>query len=242
MKRQLIKFAFFLTALVFASCKTDANYKNSVVGNKNIATEERNISAPFTKVHIQEGITLYLNRSDKQSMVVEADSNLLEMIKTEINNGVLKIHCEPNIKKSKVRNVHLSCNDLTEIKASSGSRVFTENTLISSNLNLSTSSGAFMDIQLNSNDLSAKSSSGSSLKVKGKASNATIQCSSGSSIDAYKLEAKEVDARASSGAHIKVYVLDKLNGKASSGGSINHKGKPKQIERKTSSGGNISAG
>lgn len=224
------------------SCKVVVGQNNSATGNKNVITEERAITESITKIEVQEGITVYLTMGSKDMLTVETDENLMSLIKTEFKNGNLKIFCEPNIKKSKARNVYLTADKIQTIETSSGARVISENTLIADVLTVHSSSGSHIDLQINADKLTSSSSSGSHIKLKGRASNFSVKSSSGSSINAYKLNAKNVESKASSGSHIKVTATESLKGKASSGGSINHKGNAKNIERKTSSGGNVSAG
>lgn len=233
--------AFLLIiAVSISSCKVDVSL-NSVNGNKNVTTQDRNITEAINSIEIQEGVTVFITMSDIDKMTVEADENLHEVIKTEIKDGNLKIFCNPNIKYSKARNIHLSISEINSIESSSGSRVISENTLFSKNISLKSSSGSSMDLQVSTTNLYTDSSSGSTIKLKGKTTNLNTESSSGSSIEAYNLSANNVDAKSSSGSHTTVTVTEKLKAKASSGSSINHKGNPKNIEKKASSGGNVSA-
>ncbi len=114
--------------------------------------------------------------------------------------------------------------------------------MIADVLTVHSSSGSHIDLQINTDKLNSSSSSGSHIKLKGKASNFSVKSCSGSSINAYNLNAKNVESKASSSSHIKVTATESLKGKASNGGGINHKGNPKTIQRKRASGGNESAG
>lgn len=260
MKLFIKQTTLFLTlAISLASCQIEfnqndnktGNKKNSfkihfglndkVVGNKNVITQERAIPEEFTKVEIQEGITVYLTMSSDEKITVEADENLQEVIKTEIKNGTLKIYAQPNIRKAKTRNVYVSIPNFTGIKTSSGARAISENTLISEYLDIKASSGSSIELRISTGNLTSKSSSGSSIKLNGKSEKLNVKASSGSFINAYGLKAKSVVSKVSSGSNIRVTATESLNGKASSGGSIQYKGNPKQINKKTFSGGNISA-
>ena len=230
----------FVLPISLLSCKVDV-FNGSVSGNKNIITEERNITEAISSIEVQEGIQLFITMSDVEKLTIEADENLHEVIKTEISNGNLKIFCEPNIKHSKARNVYLSVKNINSIESSSGTKVISENTLFSKSMSLKSSSGSSMNLQISTTDLYADSSSGSNIKLRGKTTNLNAESSSGSSIKGYELKAINVVSKSSSGSHISITATGKLKAKASSGSSINYKGNPKNIEKKTSSGGNVSA-
>lgn len=232
------------SALLFAATLITAchvNGFNKVTGNKNVTTKERTISKPFTKVDVSQGITVYITMSENVSLTVEADENLHEHIKTEVHNGVLKIFTEETIWKAKARNIYIKAPNINAMKASSGSEIISDNTLISSNFDIKASSGASMNLILNSESVFSSTSSGSSIELKGKSFSHTSKASSGSVIDANALNSKEVIVHASSGASIDVNATENLIAKASSGGHIEYSGNPKKIERKSSSGGAISA-
>jgi hypothetical protein len=234
--------AIFLTlAFSTVSCQIDVGKKDCITGNKNITTQERSITEVFTKIDVQEGISVYITMSSDEKITVEADENLQEVIKTEIKDGILKIYSYPNIRKAKARNVYVSIPNITGVKTSSGARAFSENTLINESINVKSSSGSTIELQISTTNLTSKSSSSSSIKLTGRTTNLKAESSSSSFTNAFGLKAKNVVAKASSGSTIQVTATENLDGKVSSGGSIKHKGNPKHIDRHTSSGGNISA-
>lgn len=223
-------------ALSLISCQTE-----KIRGNKKVTSQERNITEPFTKIDVQEGISVYISMSSEEKITVETDENLQDIIKTEIRNGRLKIYSKKKISKSKAKNVYVSILKITEIESNSGARVFSENTLTSNKMSVKSGSGSSIDLQVSTDSLFSNSSSGSSIKLKGKTLYHNANASSGSSIHAFELKAIEVEADSSSGSHIKVTATESLKGLANSGSHVKHKGNPKKIERDTSSGGNISA-
>jgi len=239
MKTKLYKLtALFFIATIITSCSVDIF--NRISGNGNVLTETRKINNDFTTVKVGSGIDLYITQGSKVSLTVEADENLHDLILTEVNNGHLKIYTEKNIWKAKARKVHLTITDLEELTATSGSDVYTKNTLKLENFKISTSSGADARVTVHANTVSSSASSGSDLRISGLTDSHTSKASSGSSINAYSLESKKTIVKASSGADINIYASESLDAKANSGGDIDYKGNPKKVNVKTSSGGSIS--
>jgi hypothetical protein len=208
-------------------------------GNKNVISESRTINSKFNEIDIQQGIKLYLTQGNSNSLKVEADENIMELLVTEVKNNQLKIYFKKNVYKAKARNVYLTTNAISSIDASSGSYVKSENTWQSTNLQINTSSGSSVRFHVNADEISCSASSGSNIRLYGKTDNLSVKASSGSSIDADELNSVDTYAKASSGASINVNVSGKLTAKASSGGDVDYEGNPTTIDKDTSSGGSV---
>lgn len=229
---------FVLTTLT-TSCMIDGI--NRVTGNRNVTTENRKVNEHFTEIHASNGIDVYITQDDNESITVECDENLQDVIKTEISNGVLKIYSKKNIWRAKSKKVYVSAKEINTINATSGSDVVSENTINTKVLTISTTSGADAKILVNATTVNSSATSGSDLKIIGKSEYHSSKATSGSSIYAYELESENVIANVTSGADINVNATKSLEAKATSGGDIDYKGNPKKIIKKTTSGGSISS-
>mgnify|MGYP001827631258 CR=1 FL=1 len=239
MKKLTTFIAVVVLLTTMSSCFVEG--LSGVRGNRNVVTEDRKISNDYDAIKVQQGIHLYITQGSEASMRVEADENIMDLLRTEVNNDVLKIYFERNVYKAKARNVYLTADQFSKLRTSSGAHVKSENTLNLSSLDIDSSSGSSVKIYVKADHISSSASSGADIDVFGKAETFSASASSGSSIDADELEAIDVTARASSGAGIDVNVSGKLNAKASSGGDIDYEGNPKHIDKNTSSGGSVSA-
>ena len=237
--KTLTKLAAVVILLISTtSCFIDG--MTGIKGNRNVVSEERAISSNFDEIKVQQGIRLLITQDNSTSLKVEADENIIDLLRTEIQNNQLKIYFEKNVYKAKARNVYLSTNDIKKIKASSGSSVISENTIQSNALELDASSGSSMKIYVNAEKVTTESSSGANIRVNGKSKILSCSASSGSSINADDLKTIDATVKASSGANIDVNVTGILTAKASSGGDIDYEGNPKDVNKNTSSGGSVS--
>lgn len=240
MKNSVVKIiAILFITTIFSSCAIDMF--NRVNGNRNVITQKRKTSNTFTGIKVSTGIDLYINQGSKNKVTVEADENLHDIIITEVEDGILKVYTEKNIWKAKARKVYVTIEDLTSLRATSGSDVYGKGIIKSDKISITATSGANIEITLDANNVETTSTSGSDIKVTGKAINHNSIATSGSSIDAYSLESKNAIAKATSGADINIYASDKIDVKATSGGDIDFKGNPKSVNKKSTSGGSISA-
>lgn len=240
MKNSISKIiAILFVATVFSSCV--GNMFNSVNGNRNVITEVRKASDNFTKIKVSTGIDVYITQGSKNKITVEADENLHDIIRTDIEDGVLKIYSEKSIWKAKARKVYVTIVNLDLLTATSGSDVYSENVIKTDNISISTTSGADIKISVNAVSVATSSTSGSGIKITGTTTNHASSATSGASIDAYQLESVNAIANVTSGADINIYASEKLEAKATSGGDIDFKGNPKKINKTSNSGGSVSA-
>ena len=240
MKNSISKLvAFLFITTIFSSCAVDMF--NKVTGNRNVVSIDRKATDNFTGVKVSTGLDLYISQGSKNTITVEADENLQDIIITEVENGILKIYSEKSIWKAKSRKVFVTVKTLEILKATSGSDVYGKGVINADEISISATSGADIRISIDAKSVETSSSSGSDINISGVTINHASSATSGSSIDAYELVSKNVIAKATSGADINIYASEKIEAKANSGGDIDFKGNPKQINKKSSSGGSVSA-
>ncbi|MGB5419815.1 head GIN domain-containing protein [Algibacter sp.] len=236
----LIKFIIAtILSLTLFSCNFDMNLNSGVRGNGEVSTEDRTINEPFSSIKASEGLDVYLTQSDNESIRVEADENLHDIILTEVENGILRIHTKENIGWSTSKKVHVSFRDISSITSSSGSDVYSTNTIHSERLDLKSSSGSDMKLDVNTSVLNCDSSSGSDIRLSGKTIKLVAEASSGSDIKAADLMAESSEVKASSGADITVNTSKYLTARASSGGDVRYYGNPEKVDKSDSSSGSV---
>ena len=225
-------FAFFLFGTSF------------LLANPVQASRETRQVSGFHGISVTSGIDLYLTQKNVEEVVVEANSEDIDKIITEVEGGILKIYIKQkswfNMNwNSDHRKVYVSFKVLDRLDASAGSDVESESVLKLDKLKLEASSGSDVKLELEANELNVDSSSGSDIKLKGKAVFMEVSASSGSDIDAGNLETKKCHASTSSGSDIRINVTENLEANASSGGDISYSGNPSQKDINESSGGDV---
>jgi hypothetical protein len=241
----MIKFIVFFTkvlvvaivALIFTSCN---QVFEGIKGNGNVQTEQRKISELFTKISVNRGIEVIVEQGDMIKVEVEADENLLKHITTKVENGTLVVSSDENIYSAEKEVVRVILPLIEGLEATSGSNLSSTSVLKGSKIVVKSSSGSEIDLHAEFDTISSESTSGSSISLSGKALKFTSASSSGSEINAKNLFANEVISQATSGSSTDVHPLVSLNGKASSGSSIEYDGTPKTIVKEETSGGSVS--
>lgn len=218
-----------LLGLLFLSCNFTGSFGTGENGNGNVITQQRSVSESFHTVHASSGLDVYLTQDATESIAVQADENLHDLIVTDLNDGILTITTSKNIGNASAKKVHLNVTNLKQIKATSGSDVFSTNTIVADYLDVSATSGADVQLSLEANNVTSNATSGSDISLSGTTKILSTNASSGADIKAKDLKAEQVSANASSGSDITVSVITELNASATSGGDIKYYGNPTSI-------------
>src|SRR5690606_22206391 len=125
-----------LLSLLFFSCNFDVNMGPGVNGNGHVVETSRTINAPFDAIKVSEGLNIYVSQNDTETIIVEADENLQDLIITEVVDNVLKIHTKKNIGRASSKKIMVSFKNVSNIVSSSGSNVYSTNKLTANNLEL----------------------------------------------------------------------------------------------------------
>lgn len=230
-----------ILSIIMLSCDFSLNIGTGVDGNKKVVTQDRNISNNFESIKVSQGLDLYITQSNDVSLSVEADENLHDIIMTEVENGTLRIYTTENIRRAASKKINLSIDNISAIKATSGSDVFSTNTIKTNSLELNCTSGADITLDVKTETLNCYSTSGSDIRVSGTTKSLFAEATSGSDIKASDLIAETSKVKATSGADISVNTSKELTARATSGGDIRYSGNPEKVDKSDNSAGSVRA-
>ncbi len=233
------KLSLFIALLLSGSL---AFTQNKIVYDYN--AQVRKVGS-FHQVEVSRGINHILRQGNTTAVAVSASSeDLIPRIKTEVENGKLKIYFDRsgwrdwNNKGRKLK-AYLTCANIDAIEANSGADAVTDGNINADNLKITLSSGADFDGQVTASSLKVDQSSGSDMEIKGKVGNVDVSTSSGSDFKGYDLVSETCKADASSGSGIEITVNKELSAQASSGGDVHYKGSASVTNISNSSGGRV---
>ncbi len=209
-----------------------------ITGNGNVITEERQVPH-FNGISVSTGIDVYITRGNKVSLIVEADENLMEAIKTEVRNNKLKIYTSKNIRMAKSKKIYLTYENLERIDISSAGDVKGENTLVADKLYIRLSSAGDLNLDVKAEEIDINISSSGNAYLSGQTDILKAGLSSAGDLNAFDLEAKAGDVDVSSAGDAKVFITEEASFNSSSAGDIIYKGDPKIKHISTSSAGSV---
>ena len=211
------------TILFFITVKSHAQQKFVVDENATVRT----VAGSFNAVHVSSSIHLVLTKGDEEIIAVSAsDATIKENIKTEIEDGILKIYYKGMYRSSynKRMNVYVSYKTLNEIKASDASNVLLADKLSTSSLYIKVSDASTFKGEIITDTLLVKISDASAVKLTGTAKECGIKCSDASTFSSCDFVATLADIIASDASSISITATAEINATARDASSISYKG------------------
>lgn len=224
--------------LIIVTYSCTINLGDSIEGNGNVVNEDRAVQS-FHGISVENGIDVYITQTNQEKLLLIADENLLDIIETEVQDGILRIGSRENIRKASSLKIELSYVNLDFIKISSAGDVKGNNKLTTDNIEIRLSSAGDLDLDLDANRIDCKISSSGDVNLAGTAKYFDANLSSAGDLNAFDLITEECKVRVSSAGNAKVYAAQSLDLEASSAGDIRYKGDGKIVNLKTSSAGTI---
>ncbi|WP_372774839.1 head GIN domain-containing protein [Mangrovibacterium sp.] len=211
----------------------------SVRGSGTVTRENRQLSG-FVNLEVSNGLEVLLVSDSTEYLIVVADDNLHDYIRTELKGKTLEIYSESRIRSAESKKVYVHYVGLEEVESTSGSVIRSEGLVRGSKVAVKASSGSMQFIEIQTDEVKARCSSGAQIYLSGASTKAEVQASSGAQFIGSELRTKRCELDVSSGAQISIEVADEIIAEASSGGQIRYSGKPAKTEIHTSSGGSVS--
>ena len=188
--------------------------KGSAVAGSEVRTAD-----DFNGVDVGGVFQVEITAGKDFSVVVEADDNLLQYIKTEVDHGVLHIETTERISSETPLRVRVSAPDIETVEASGASKVALAG--------------------VNNSSLNIDTSGASKLKLEGETAAVRVEVSGASSIDAEALKARTAEVDASGASSVRVFVTERLVSDASGASRVSYSGNPASVEKKTSGASSI---
>lgn len=184
----------------------------------------------FHAVQISSGIDLYLTQRTGEKVAVSASTGeARDRIRTEVENGVLKIYIEQSVMgwgfhSNQHLKAYVSFKELDALRASGGSDVYLEDVIRTDKLEMDLSGGSDLRGKVAIRALSIVQSGGSDLFLSGTASSFSVHASGGSDLHGYDLLTSECHVEASGGSDVNITASKELSVHASGGSDVFYKG------------------
>ena len=203
----------------------------------------RVLNATFHAIKVTDGIDVLLTPGTEESIAVSfSDQKYEEKFQTVVEEGVLKIYYDSrgtnwaSNNKRKLK-AYVSYKAIDKLTISGGATITLVTAGSFGKLDMSVSSGARFDGTVKASELIIDQSSGSIVELSGSADQLTLEAGSGAIFKGYEMSASYCNAKASSGASIRITIDKELNARANSGGGIHYKGNGVIKDLNVNSGG-----
>ncbi len=212
-------------------------FMEGVDGNGKVVKETRNVSN-FDAIKIGGAFDVYLSQGSSENLVIEADENLMDLIKTDVRDGTLVIDTRKNIRNSKELNIYITFRDLEKLKLSGAVEVQSDGKLKFEDLSIHGSGASEIELELEADKLICDFSGASEIDLSGSANYCSIDNSGASEVTAYDFVVREYLIEISGAGDAKIHCTDVLKARISGAASIRYQGNPK-VDSRVSGAGSI---
>ena len=214
MNRKIWIILLVLIAFDMSGCK----FNRGIAGSGNRKTEKRELKS-FNAIDTTGAYEIDVACQKPASFEIEADDNLLPLIKTEVRDGVLYVSNDQRFNTSKSPMLRISLPELSSI-ASHGA-------------------GEVKIADANSSDLKIQSTGAADINAAGKTKSVTISSTGAGNIDTSKLTSEKAKVEATGAANVDVYASEQLDVTVSGVGSVTYSGNPKVVNKNVSGIGSV---
>ncbi|MCU0370130.1 MAG: DUF2807 domain-containing protein [Bacteroidales bacterium] len=229
-----------LTGLLFTGCY---DHWHKVDGNHNVVTETRQLP-DFSGVVNEGSFDVYIIQDGLSEVEIEAESNLIPLIRTRIQGSSLVIDTQDNLHNNYPMKLYVHTEDIREVKLSGSGLIHAEDieagdleTRISGSgylfisgtgdiVECSISGSGSIDLGINCDELEADISGSGEMEIWGTADKGDFNISGSGSIRSYELLLQECYADISGSGSMYVNVEDLLDVDISGSGSVYYLGSP----------------
>ncbi|MBU1012316.1 MAG: DUF2807 domain-containing protein [Bacteroidetes bacterium] len=219
-----IGLAILMTGLI-AVIPNSTFAEKYIRGNGNVEKETRNISS-FSAIDVSSAFEIYLTQGNSESLVIEADENIMEYIITEVRGGTLKIYVKSNIRNVKTMKAYISFKMIDKIELSGACNIRGEGTYKFNDLEIGVSGASEINMNFTADKVYLDLSGASDIEFTGSADKLTVDVSGATKLYAQDFEVKECSIDASGASTIKVFATEELSVDASGASTVRYKGKP----------------
>ncbi|SNR50696.1 Putative auto-transporter adhesin, head GIN domain [Lutibacter agarilyticus] len=229
----LITFLLLISTTSFAQ-------KKKVKGNSNIITTTRTVDN-FDNIAVSGSFNVTLIKGKAGTITIEASSNLMEAIETEVKDGLLKIKFKSgwNIRTYKKVNITVTFETVSGVSLSGSGSIISADEIIANNLDLKVSGSGNMKLKLFTDQLTAAISGSGNLKLHGETNIVTCSISGSGNLNASDLKATITNAKVSGSGNVKIQALEEIHAKVSGSGNILYSGNPSIIKANASGSGAV---
>lgn len=234
-----------LAVIAFSIQTADAQWwsNKKVNGNGNMVSETRN-TGTYDQVSLEGNMDVELIAGKEGQLTVEAESNLMEYILTEVSGGKLKISVEKGINLNPSRNegirILVPFETLNRLSVTGSGDMYTSDKITADAFDLRLTGSGDMKIHLESESVTAKITGSGDVALRGKTNDFECTVTGSGDFEAYDFQARSANASVMGSGDIQLQVTGDLKARVAGSGDIRYRGNPEKEDFKTTGSGAVS--
>lgn len=215
------KISLIIYTIVFVLSFTACN--NCIDGSGKISTSSSDLSE-YNEVEIDVPANVQIRQSDKHSIEIQADENILSYIEYKVSGKKLKIELKKCIKNFKVLDIVITTPNIKEIELNGAGKIYNSGLIKTKELDVVINGAGNSDFNIDVKKLNIEINGAGSVKMKGIAKKQYIEINGAGSYSAFDLESLYANIDISGIGDCKIKVIEELDVEISGSGNVRYKG------------------
>lgn len=194
----------------------------------------------FHGIDVSSGFDVILVQGNSEDITITAQENLFEYITVKIEQGILKVYAQKNIRPTKPMKARISFKSIDNLKVSGGGDIESETPVNVPKLDVNISGGGDLNSVINTDELICHLSGGGDAEIDGNIRNYNLNLSGGGDVRS-NLEADFIDCSVVGGGDLTLRCEEKVNNanlNISGGGDITLEMNVGKLKCSVAGGGN----
>lgn len=154
-----------MTFIMLFALTVSGQKKQKIKGNKDVVEFYGNLES-FTQLEITDGLEVSIMQTGASGYRLKTDSNLVDVIKFDVIDNVLKIYTSFKVTSSKKLEIYLTCGTLEKVVLGKNARLNGESNFNTNSLELECADGSEFELDLNSQSFNLMMNGNASGKLK----------------------------------------------------------------------------
>jgi hypothetical protein len=193
----------------------------------------------FSGISLNINADVYLTQGSTQSVRIDAQQNIIDLIETDVNNKIWRIKTEENLRDYSSIKIYITVPDMNSVKLSGSGDIYCESVFAGNDeVEVSISGSGDLRFKTTARSVDASISGSGDIELEGSAQDLSISVSGSGGVDAKELRSSNCDIRISGSGDAKVHATETLNVSVSGSGDVYYKGTP-QVKSRISGSGDL---
>ncbi len=195
--------------------------------------------AQFHGIDVQGSIDVVLTQAPSQSVEVEAQANLVDLVTVEVSKGTWTIATSKGYSTDKPFIVHISSPLIDQVEIHGSGDVKSESTFTADNVRLGVEGSGDIVLAYNAKSVTADIQGSGDIKLSGSAQTLTASVEGSGDINAKNMTAETAAVSTAGSGDITVNATGSLSASIEGSGDILYRGKPANINRSVAGSGEV---
>lgn len=230
-----------IAALVAVSigCGAAGCGATGLVGSGDLASRDVPVES-FTAIDAQSAFDVRLRIGPSYEVVVRADDNLIDRVRSNVSGGTLQLGLEGSVMRVTLEaDVTVPDQALQSLQAGGAATIASSDRLQGESLTLEADGASTVRLELAVQRLEAKANGASTIDVRGSADSLIASASGASTLRMFDLSAVDAEVDADGASTAEVTASGQLDARASGASTIRYGGEPAQVSRDSSGASRI---